>query len=236
MLITDHWSASGPNRINDYHVEFGAKAAIDPTYNKTIGSYANAASMDFAKLYSLFNVWKNVDLSTPTDYGTYMINNDPRDNSANIEVGALCMGGENVSTVGPWGQYPYTFAHAWMHAAINARICKLKGISPTGSFVSSNFMNGPVYNISTHAERAIQTPDGPAANLRPNFGYFIFSGDPDCRWDIAVRDVSLAPKLATPDNAKIEAIASATWIRQMTAEVLATLDAKSDMWGLDKEI
>ena len=47
MLITDHWSASGPNRINDYHVEFGLKLALDPAYNLRLGSYANPSGVDW---------------------------------------------------------------------------------------------------------------------------------------------------------------------------------------------
>jgi hypothetical protein len=234
-IITNHWSASGPNRIKDYHIEFGLSKTLEPEYNQQLGKIINSINVDFNKLKSYFNVWKNTDLNTVTSYGTWHLNSSPVDGSPNIEIGALCMGGEGVNVSGPWGQYPYTYAHAWMHAAINARVCYIKKIDPYGSFLSNALQNGPYYNISTHAERAIQTPDNPAANLRPNFGYFAFSGDPDCRWDIAARDVSEANKLNTPQEAYNMALESAKWIRTYSKAIFDTLNDKSDLWGLDKD-
>lgn len=237
MLITAHWSATGPYRINDYHVEYGAKNGISAALNQTAENATDPSQVDWKALKAAFNVWKNTQFGTPTDYGTWHLNHDPRDGSANIEVGALCMGGEGVSITGPWGAYPYTYAHGWMHAAIIARICFLKKIDPNSSFPVSVepgvLQNGPIYSVSTHAERALQTQDS-AAVLRPTFGYFAYSGDGDCRWDIACRDVKDAPKLAKPADAKTEALANAAWLRHQTAAILKTLTPKSSMWGLDK--
>lgn len=237
MLVTAHWSATGPSHLGEYHVEFGAPNGISNDLNLMAENATDPLHVDFTKLKAAFNIWKNTAFGTATDYGTWRLNHDPRDGSADIEVGALCMGGENVSVTGPWGSYPYTYAHSWMHAAIIARIGFLKHIDLGGHFDASIepgiLQNGPIYNVSTHAERALQTQDSDAV-LRPAFGYFVYSGDGDCRWDIACRDVKDAPKLAKPANAKTEALANAAWIRKQSASILKTLSHTSDMWGLDK--
>jgi len=232
MIITAHWSATSPERINDYHVEFGAKVTIPTTLNNKLKTINDAKEVDWNELKSLFNIYKNVDFNVATTYGTYDINHDPRDGSPDIEVGALSMGGEHVGTTGPWGQWPYTYAHSWMHAGIIGRICKLKNIDPLGSFNDSNMQHNPLFNVSTHAERAIQTPDGPSANLRPSYGYFIFSGDPDSRWDITVRDVSEASKLSSPATAFTLAIENSKWIRNAAHSVME--NGITDFWELNQ--
>jgi hypothetical protein len=231
MIVTCHWSATGPSRLRDYHVEFALTGLITSSMRGELLRAQHAGEVDWASLKFAFAVYKNVDLETPTDYGTWHMNHDPRDGSANVEIGALCMGGEDVHVAGPWGAYPYTIAHAWMHAGIVARICVLKHIDAGGSFTPPDgFQNGPIYNVSTHGERALQTRDADAV-VRPSFGYFAYSGDGDCRWDIAARDESEAHVLATPDGARSSAIATAAWIRARAHEIKAA--GITDFWGLD---
>jgi hypothetical protein len=237
MLITTHWSATSPSRLRDYHLEFGAKTAITDAYRKHLLA-AKTSEVDFAMLHAQFEIYKNVAFDTATDFGTYHLNHDPRDGSPNIEIGALCMGGEGVSVSGSWGAYPYTIAHAWMHAALIARVGHLKGIDLGGSFGTSVepgvLQNGPIFNVSTHAERALQTVDRDADGnpyKRPGFGYFIYSGDPDCRYDQAALDFSQAAKLADPESARSSAIAAAAWLRARAHEIKAA--GIKDFWGLD---
>lgn len=237
MLITAHWSATGPYRIKDYHIEFAAPHGITHDLNLMAKNATDPAHVDWAKLKAAFTVWKNMSLADPSDYGTWHLNHDPRDGSANVEVGALCMGGEGVGISGPWGNYPYKYAHFWMHAAIIARVCFLKGLKPSDSFgvdvEPSVLQNGPIYVVSTHAERAIQTQDSDAVT-RPKYGYFAYSGDGDCRWDISAPDESEASKLATPEGAYKTALATVATLRKNTEAILKTLTHTSDMWGLDK--
>ena len=233
-LVTAHWSATSPVRIKDYHVEFALTTPLPNGLNDALGEETDPGKIDWKTLYSHFTIWKNTNFDIALTYGTYHLNHDPRDQSPNIEVGALCMGGEGVGVTGPWGQWPYTYAHSWIHAGIIGRICNLKKIDGRGMFTDPDMQNNPLFNVSTHAERAIQTPDGPAANLRPTFGYFIYSGDPDSRWDIAVRDVKDAPKLQDPENARIEAVANATWLRSKSTLLITRGLFGGDMWGLDK--
>jgi len=233
MLITNHWSATGPYRLRDYHVEFARTVVLDEAFLATLRS-AQPSQVDWQKLKSYFTIYKNVDLRTATDYGTWHLNHDPRDGSANIEVGALCMGGEAVNTSGSWGKEPYTIAHWWMHVGINARLCQLLNIDAGGSFdVSvepSVLQNGPIFNLSLHCERAYQTVN-PDAKLRPTFGYFIYSGDPDCRWDISVRQESDNKVLADPDQAVSAALHTASLTRAATHTV--KLSGITDFWGLN---
>jgi|GEM_PF-5880977 len=230
MLVTCHWSASGPNRLRDYHIEFALTGLLTPSQRGDLLRAASAGQVDWKALRFIFGVYKNVDLDTPTDYGTWHMNHDPRDGSANVEIGALCMGGEDVRIDGSWGAYPFTIAHAWMMAGIVARVCALKHIDVGGAFTANGFQNQPLYNVSTHGERALQTPD-PDAVLRPGFGYFAYSGDGDCRWDLAVLDYVDAHLLATPNSARASAIASARWIRERAHEIKAA--GISDFWGLE---
>jgi hypothetical protein len=232
MIVTAHWSATSPTPLGDYHVEFYAPNGVNPAFNKFLGGITDPSHVDWHTLLNSFKIDKVYDFSTATDYGTWNMNHDPRDRSPNIEVGALCMGGEGTTT-SSWGAYPYTFAHFWMHAGIIARICKLKGIDSGGSFPAdpSLYQNGPLYNVSTHAERALQTLDSPSANLRPSFGYFIYSGDPDSRWDISVPDASQASQLSTPESAKASALTTAALLRKYTHDILQ--GGITDFWGLD---
>jgi hypothetical protein len=240
MIITNHWSVSGPVQLNAYHLEFALIKPLPEGYNAKLGQSKSLSSADQQELHSFFQIWKNVDFDTVTSYGTFDMNHDPRDMSPNIEIAAMCMGGDNVNTSGPWGIYPYTYAHFWMHAALSARVAKLKSIDTLGNFGigpwphdnNMTYQNGPLWNISTHGERAIQTPDGPDSTLRPNFGYYIFSGDPDSRWDIAVPDVSEANKLSTPQGAFNASLATAMTLRNFAHQIKEI--GIEDMWGLDK--
>jgi hypothetical protein len=240
MIATGHWSATGtkaepPARIRDYHIEFALTGTITADLRASLLVAQDPVLVDWAHLAAAFTVWKNDDLSTPTDYGTWHENHDPRNGQANVEIGALCMGGEGVAVAGPWGDCPFTIAHAWMMAGAMARVCHIKGLDAAGSYPQPDgFQNGPQFVLSTHGERALQTPDGPAANLRPSFGYFAYSGDPDCRWDLSELDYSRAANLATPDGAKAACIASAAWLRKQAHAILA--DGVSDLWGLDGPI
>lgn len=233
MIITNHWSATGPNRLRDYHIEYALTVLLTDSMHTTLLNARYPSDIEWNKLRSMFAIYKNVDLGTPTDYGTWRMNHDTRDGSANVEIGALCMGGEGVRIDGSWGAYPFTIAHAWMAAGITARVCALKGVDTQGSFANSNFQNGPLYNISTHAERALQTPD-PDASLRPGFGYFAYSGDGDCRWDLAALDYSRSKDLSTPESARASALASAQWIRTQAHAIKAA--GITDFWNLDKAI
>jgi hypothetical protein len=234
MLVTCHWSATPPpNRLRDYHVEFARTKEIDAALIQRLLAGETPSDDDWATIVQTFAVFKNFDLDTATAYGTWHLNHDPRDHTSNIEVGALCMSGEGVGTTS-WGAEPFTIVHAWMMAAIVARICAIKKIDTAESFPAAPYQlaNGPIYTVSTHAERALQTPDSDAT-LRPTFGYFIFSGDPDSRWDLAALDSSRAVNLKTPEGARSSAIASANWIR-MQAHALKAIGI-SDFWQLDKE-
>lgn len=231
MIVTCHWSATGPVRLRDYHVEFARTGALPTATVQQLLAGAMPSAADWNALLACFTIWKNVDFTTPTNYGTWKLNHDPRDNSSNVEVAAMCMGGESALT-SAWGPEPFTIAHAWIAAGIVARVCQLENIDTGGSFDAGGYglQNGPIYNVSTHAERALQTPDGDAV-LRPSFGYFIYSGDPDSRWDLAALDPSRAGDLGTPQGARTSAIASAHWIR-MQAHALKA-QGIADMWQLD---
>ena len=227
MLITGHWSATGPTRLNDYHIESAKKTgAAVPHLTRD----SNPCAADWIALRAAFDIWKNDALSQPTDYGTWHLNHDPRDQSSNIEIGMLCMAN---ATTQNWGNYPLTFAHAWVMAGIIARVAQLKNIDINGSFGASVepsvLMNGPIFNVSTHAERALQTQNPGVQN--PNLGYFIYSGDPDCRWDLAVLDPSEVRRLSSASSAKEAAIGSAAWLRDKAHEIKST--GITDFWGLN---
>src|SRR5882724_12006378 len=192
-LITAHWAATQPLPCVDYHDEFALHGGIQKEIMDECLDVIHGKSTLTPKLVNFvkpsFLNWKQFPFTLATNYGTYHLNHDPRDGSPNVEIGALCMGGEGVNVPGPWGKWPYTAAHAVMQAAIIARICHLKDINPRESFdqkiAPAQLQNGPIFTVSTHAERAIQTPDQPYATARPSFGYFIYSGDGDSRWDLA---------------------------------------------------
>ena len=241
MLITNHWSASPPVRLNAYHIEFAATEDLDATLLHDLRAFkdngGNAfANVPWSTLLLEFTIWKNDSFTTQTDYGTWDENTDPRDGSPNIEIAAMCMVGATTTN---WGSYPYTIAHAWMHAGIIARICALKDLDANGSFDTSVepsvLQNGPIYVVSTHGERALQTRDygvaGGAAQsqeLSDEFGYFVGSGDPDSRWDIALLDPQYISFSISPANAK----ASAAWLREQAHLIKSA--GITDYWGLDK--
>lgn len=232
MIITNHWSGSSNDRIKEYHVTYGTKLDSIPASLLEKFNVASPGQVDWDLLFNLFNVWKNTDLHTPTPFGTYRMNHDPRDGSADIEVGALCMGGEYVTPTGSWGSYPFTRAHAWMAAGICARIAQICTIDCMESFTSDSeyYINGPFYAISTHAERAHQTvsPDAKEADR----GYDLYSGDPDCRWDLAVLCAEDNHRLGLESTYYGVASESANWIRTQ-AHAIKSAGIKN-LWGLDK--
>ena len=232
-LITAHWSATSPVRLRTYHVEFAYTGALSPAVVTACLAAQAPADVDWDSLARAFAIWKNMDFSAATDYGTWHINHDPRDNSPNIEVAAMCMQGASVS--GPWGPYPYEKVHAWMHAAIIARIGMLKDIPLDAFFDNPNpdvYQNAPLYVVSTHAERAYQSVD-PDAKAIPSYGDFVYGGDGDCRFDCAALDPSAAHVLASPDSALSSMRSSAQWLRQRAH--LIALGKPKDMWGLNQD-
>jgi hypothetical protein len=239
MLVTAHWSASPPARLRAYHIEF---ALTGQTFSdlelhnlRALRADPNGyQSVPWSVLTSRFTIWKNDSLTTANDYGTWDLNNDPRDNSSNIEIAAMCMDNATTTNFGP---DPYTMAHAWMHAGLFARVCALKNLDAGASFdagVAPQLQNGPIFNLSTHAERAIQTvdygvPGGSASSQAASdqFGYFLGSGDPDSRWDITFLDPQYISDGVTVATAK----ASAAWLRQQAHLIKAA--GISDYWGID---
>jgi len=245
MIITDHWSVTSPKRMRDYHIEFALTGFLDKAFADQLYGTTSATLVDWEKLKSLFTVYKNFDLGTPTGYGTWHFNTDPRDHSSNIEIAALCMGtdpatGVAASVTGPWGTWPYLKAHAWMHAGCNARAAILKKIDVAGQIpISSDpgiLQNPPVWNLSTHGERAYQTQDEGQDSI-PSAGYFAYSGDSQCRWDCAALDERDANMLSGLIPAEHVMQASAGWLRLQT-HVIKMMDIdgsiSKDMWGLDK--
>lgn len=241
MLITNHWSVSSPGKLGDYHVEFALKMPFAVAYISECYALLKNPSTAKLKAFNLdmhaehFNIWKNDALTKVTDYGTFHMNHDPRDRSANIEIAAMCMDGSDVQVEGPWGPHPYTAAHALMHAALNARVAKLKGLDPQASFSTSVepnvLQNGPIYVLSTHGERALQTKDGTDATV-PSRGYFAYSGDGNCRWDLAALDVRDAHLLAEANSAVETCRRSAMTMRIVTHLFLEL--PMNNMFGLDK--
>lgn len=235
MLLTCHWSATQPVRLRDYHVEFALTSPLEDLFAERIGSAIALTGADWDRLRGHFDVWKNDALTQPTDYGTWHLNHDPRDDSANIEIGALCMAN---ATTQRWGRFPFTRAHAWMMAGIVARICTLKSIDIGASFgtevAPSVLQNGPIFNVSTHAERALQTQNPGVPH--PELGYFAYSGDPDLRWDLAALDPVDAGRLGNPTSARAAAIESAAWIRAQAHAIKVAGVGARDMWGLDAAV
>jgi hypothetical protein len=226
-----------PTRQRDYHVEFALTGNLQAAQleDLDLDMYKHNRDIDWELLKAQFTIYKNNDLSEVTSYGTWHLNSDPRDGSSNIEVAALTMDGA-VSTIGSWGPHPYTFAHAWMHAAIIARICAIKGIDALGSFdpsvESSVLQNGPIFVVSTHAERALQTNDD-GQDTVVSRGYGMFSGDSQERWDIAALDPSRRSNLVNPAMALASVQISAAWIRTQAHYIKSA--GVSDLWGLDKD-
>jgi hypothetical protein len=236
MLITCHWSASPPAPLTDYHVEFALARPIPIDLDAKLKANAVLTAADVDRLKSAFDVWKFMDFAAIPVYAVWHLNHDPRDDSADISIAALCMGGEHVNTIGPWGRWPFTRAHAYMMAAVVARVAAIKGIDVNESFpitgnLGGRLQNGPVYAVATHGYRAYQTPNVGVAH--PERGYFMFSGDPDMRWDLAALDADEAHELSSFDSAIARASASCAWLRQ-TAHRLKSAGIR-DFWGLEKE-
>ena len=237
-IITAHWSATGPQGpIFDgnqpaYHVQCGL---IRPSGLK-LNRSTLVRDVDFAKLRKTFDLWKCTPLDQATSWGTWMWNHSPVDGvSPNIEVGALCMGGEHVGMT-QWGQYPFTFDHAWMMAAVCARIAILKDIDVQAAMsIGGVYQNGPFYRLSTHGERAYQTKDSEAV-VRPGYGDFAYGGDPQCRWDLSALDPLENASLGTPEGAVTMMQSSANWLRNTTHEIKALLLQDKpgiDFWSLN---
>ncbi len=218
-------------RLRAYHLEYAARGELTAAELVPFGLTTPTARIDFTALRALFTVYKNHNFVDATTHGTWKINRDPRDRSPNIEIAALCMGGSDVS-VGHWGRFPFTRAHAWMMAALMARVATLKLIDTSETFDGSRygFINAPIATLSTHAERALQTPS-PDATQRPDFGYFLYSGDPDCRWDLAALDPADAPALLSAQSARLCAVGAAAWLRSRAHEIKRA--GIHDFWGLD---
>lgn len=241
MLITNHWSGSGPVRLRAYHIEIARTGEIGSLYSHDLRAAWQDPTMpmravDFALLHDKFVVWKNDTLTTINDYGTWDENSDPRDHSANVEIASMCMPGGATDFA---GTEPFTIGHAWMHAYICAVVAKLKGIDLLGAFPTSvepgTLQNGPIDVCGTHGSRAIQTidfgvPNGNASSqaLSDEFGYFFGSGDPDSRADLFCLD----PAWYTGTVTKDMAIAAAAEIRQH-AHIIKGSSWFTDMWGLD---
>lgn len=239
-IITCHWAVVGKmnSALNDYHVEFTDKN-LSAEYNKSLlGQIENpdAKKVDWKKHIAMFSVFKNDPLTAVTGYGTWHLNSDPRNGQANIEIASLTMGGSNVQVQGPWGDNPHTISHSLMHAYLVAIVCKLKNINPLDSFSASVepsvLQNGPIFVVSTHGERAIQTNDDGQDSI-PSLGYFAYSGDSNCRWDLAALDPTKASDLSTKDGAVKSCKASAAWIRKVASELLKN-NLVVDLCGLDK--
>jgi len=234
MLITGHWSVSPLKRLRDYHLEFALIAALTDEQNHLLRAATSPDQVDFDELRKHFVTYKNFEFGTATSYGTWDMNRDPRDGTPNVEIAMLGMDGTDVVINGPWGDHPYTKAHAWMHAAIIARVAQIKGIDTGGSFDTSVepsvLQNGPIHNISTHGERAYQTNDQGQDKI-PKLGYFAYSGDSECRWDLAALDPSDAHLLGDEASALSTMLASAAWIRQQAHAIKVA--GITDLWGLD---
>jgi len=237
-IITAHWSASSDQKLGEYHLEFGRKSTIDTDYNKSLLyqiTKPDPAKINWAHHLNLFNIYKNFSFSQATNYGTWMLNKDPKNGEPNIEIASLTMGGSDVS-IQSWGENPHLISHSLIHAYLMAIVCKLKNINPLGHFdVSvepSVLQNGPIYSLSTHAERSWQTQDEGEGKI-PDLGYFIFSGDPDSRWDLAALDPTEAHKLSNANSAVKTCRFSANWLRNMTNQILEKNIIK-DYLGLDK--
>lgn len=238
-LATGHWSASPPQRLRAYHEEFAltGKLSDDFLHNLRVlkSDPEGYLKVPWNELLAAFTIWKNDAFTVPTDYGTWDMNRDPRDGtSPNVEIAAMCMGDATTENFGTW---PYTIAHAWIHAGLIARICALKGFDIGASFdasVAAQLQNGPIFVVSTHGERAIQTvnygvPGAGASSeaASKEFGYFLGSGDGSGRWDLLHLDPEYIPDGVSVAVAK----ASAAWIRQQAHNIRSL--GITNFWGCD---
>lgn len=233
-LITGHWSGSDPNPEGAYHLEFWQRhtpipqALIDAARNAK-----NAQEAPWNAIFEEFLVKKSVNFDTAMSYGTFMWNHDFRDGSPNIEIAAMCMGGPHVGTQN-WGEWPYTPAHAWMQAYLMAVVAHLKNIHPLESFAPiDGYMNGPLYSLSTHGERAYQTANPPIDTT--NRGYGLWGQDPDCRWDLLVVDANDTAKLKAYATSHQAATDQANWFRKTAADIQGLRDFQ-DHWNLSQHV
>lgn len=237
MIMTCHWSATGPTPITDYHVEFALVRPIPSDLSAMLSAGKPLGPADVDRLKAAFDIWKFMDFSAIPQYAVWHLNHDPRDGtSADVSIAALCMGGENVTTTGSWGKYPFTWAHAYIMAAIVARIATIKNVDVGESFDESECkysaqQNGPIYTVATHGYRAYQTPNPGVAN--PERGYFLYSGDNHIRWDLAALNQSVASGLRDFDSALALANKSCQWLRETAHTIKAA--GVNDLWGLDKD-
>lgn len=242
MNITNHWSGSGPVRENVYGIEIARKAVLDPSYLHDLrvdwDNPNGARNVDFRLLRSKFTIWKNFDLTTVPSFGTWNWNADPRDGKTpNYCVASECLphGATDFS-----GDEPFTIAHAWCHAYVNAVICELKGIDCLESWPNpdpTTYQNGPMFTIDTHGCRAIQTidygvPGGGASSLAASqeFGYFFGSGDSESRADLFCLDAQYYNGNVTIAQAR----QSSAQIRQHAHVIKSGLIV--DKWGIDGPI
>ena len=239
-IITCHWAVvpKMTTALGDYHIEFTDKN-LDKNYNTSLLYQINkpdVTKINWNNHMDMFSVFKNNPLNAVTGYGTWHLNSSPVDGSSNVEIASLTMGGSDVQVQGPWGNNPHTISHSLVHAYLVASVCKLKNINPLESFATSVepsiLQNGPIYVVSTHGERAIQTNDGGEDSM-PSLGYFIFSGDSNCRWDIAALDPTEANKLSNATSAVATCKASASWVRNMASDLLKH-NLVNNYYGLDK--
>lgn len=245
MIATYHWSATVPIRIKKYHIECALKIPnLDPDFLHNLRALALVPSgythVPWQKLYSYFDIWKNFDFDKALDYGCWHLNKDPRDQSPNVEIAALCMDGQGLD-----GIHPFTIAHAWALAGLGARLAAIKGLDPRESFKAPpELQNGPLWVFDTHGGRALQTPnwgvEGAGATseaLSKEFGYFPGSGDPDSRSDLWCLDPTY--KANGLKEIPSAALNSANWMRIQTHAL--TMQAQvhggfpGGLLGLDKE-
>lgn len=241
--ITHHWAGDNDQRLRDYTLEIGRTAALDPAYLHDLRvawlDPNGAKTVDFKALKSKFVVWKNHDLTYVPSYDTWNWNHDPRDGTTpNICVSSMCFphGATDFS-----GLEPFTVAHAWMHAYAAAVLADIESIDCLESWDNPNpavFQNGPMFTISTHAERAVQTIDygvagGNASSeaASKEFGYFFGSGDPQSRADLFCLDAQWYDGTVTIAQAK----KSAAQLRAHS-HVIKANGLIGDKWGIDGPI
>jgi hypothetical protein len=239
--ITHHWSGTADQRGDHYTIEIGRTATLDSQYLHDLRAAwldpNGAHSVDFVLLKSKFNVWKNHDLSYVPSYDTWNWNHDPRDNTTpNICIASLCLphGATDFS-----GEEPFTIAHAWAHAYAAALVAAIKNLDCLESWPNPSaavYQNGPMFTISTHAERAIQTidwgvPDGGASSQAASqeYGYFFGSGDPQSRADLFCLDAQWYNGTVTIAQAK----ESAAHLRAHSHVIKGGLIGNK--WGIDQD-
>src|ERR1700692_3222196 len=120
MILTCHWSATPPTPVADYHVEYALLRQIPGDLTAKFDKADGLAPTEIDRLKQSFDIWKFMDFDEIPVYATWHLNHDPRDGkSADVSIAALCMGGDkSVSATGPWGKWPFTWAHAYIMAGV----------------------------------------------------------------------------------------------------------------------